>query len=43
MKEETKLWITYTDENFSAAEVLIKRELFNASLHNMQQAVEKYL
>ena len=43
MKDETKKWIEYADENLKSAKVLLDNELFNACLQNAQQAVEKML
>ncbi len=43
MKSETKLWLNYADENFQSAKVLLDSFLFNPSLQNSQQAIEKYL
>jgi HEPN domain-containing protein len=43
MKNETKAWIDYADENLKSAEVLLRNGLFNACLQNIQQAAEKHL
>lgn len=43
MQEETKIWIRYAEENLEAAEVLLKSELYNPCLHNIQQSIEKAL
>ena len=43
MKEETKRWISYSEENFEAAKILLDSGLYNTCLHNIQQAVEKAL
>ncbi len=43
MKDETLTWITYADENFDVAILTLKHGHLNASLQNVQQAVEKYL
>ena len=43
MKNDTKTWIAYADENYESARVLKESKLFNPCLHNCQQAVEKYL
>ena len=43
MKDETKKWLDYADENLSSAKVLLENDLFNPSLQNAQQAVEKML
>ena len=43
MKKDTELWLQYADENLKSAEVLMKSSLYNPSLQNAQQAVEKYL
>lgn len=43
MQEETKSWLTYSEENLEAAKVLLESELYNPCLHNIQQSVEKAL
>lgn len=43
MKEETKNWLNYSEENLEAAKVLLSSELYNPCLHNIQQSVEKAL
>lgn len=43
MKDETKLWLKYADENFQSSKILLESFLFNPSLQNTQQAIEKYL
>ncbi|MBI3540886.1 MAG: HEPN domain-containing protein [Deltaproteobacteria bacterium] len=43
MKDETKTWLRYGDENLQSAHVLLKSKLFNPCLQNVQQAVEKWL
>lgn len=43
MKDETKKWLGYADENLRSAKVLLDSELFNPCLQNVQQAVEKML
>ena len=43
MKEETKLWLKYSEENLEAAKILLGRRLYNPALHNVQQSVEKSL
>ena len=43
MKDETKSWLRYADENFQSARVLIESRLYNPCIHNIQQAVEKWL
>ncbi len=43
MKEETKLWLKYSEENLEAAKILLGRHLYNPALHNVQQSVEKSL
>lgn len=43
MKKDTELWLRYAEENLRSAEVLLESGLFNPSLHNSQQAVEKFL
>jgi HEPN domain-containing protein len=43
LKEETNLWLKYSEENLEAAEVLLTHHLYNPALHNVQQSVEKSL
>jgi HEPN domain-containing protein len=43
MKDETRLWLVYAQENLTSALVLLKSRLFNPCLQNAQQAVEKSL
>ncbi|QBH13733.1 DNA-binding protein [Desulfobacter hydrogenophilus] len=43
LRGETKIWLTYSKENFDSANVLLKNSLFNPCLQNVQQSVEKAL
>jgi len=43
MKDETKLWLEYANENLASADILLKSHLYNPSLQNSQQAIEKLL
>jgi HEPN domain-containing protein len=43
MKEQTKMWLEYADENLRSAKVLLESDLFNPCLQNVQQAIEKML
>lgn len=43
MREETKYWLEFAEENFEAAKVLLESSLFNPCLQNIQQSVEKTL
>lgn len=43
MKDETKTWLTYAEENLASAKVLRGSDLFNPCLQNVQQSVEKAL
>ena len=43
MKDQTKKWLEYADENLRSAKVLLDSRLFNPCLQNVQQAVEKML
>jgi HEPN domain-containing protein len=43
LKDETKIWLKYSKENFDSAGVLLKSRLFNPCLQNVQQSVEKAL
>jgi len=43
MKDQTKKWLDYADENLRSAKLLLDNKLFNPCLQNVQQAVEKML
>lgn len=43
MKDETRLWLNYADDNLKAAVILLKNQLYNPCLQNVQQCVEKSL
>lgn len=43
MKDETRTWLKYANENLRSAKVLLESGLFNPCLQNIQQAVEKSL
>ena len=43
MKDETQLWLNYAEENLQSAKVLLESRLYNPSLQNSQQTVEKFL
>jgi len=43
MKDQTKKWLEYADENLRSAKVLLDNKLFNPCLQNVQQSVEKML
>jgi HEPN domain-containing protein len=43
MKDETKIWLDYANENFKSSKILLDSFLFNPSLQNAQQSIEKYL
>jgi HEPN domain-containing protein len=43
MKDETKNWIAYAEDNLHSAVILLESGLLNPCLQNIQQAVEKYL
>jgi len=43
MKDETQSWLEYANENLKSAEILLKSHLYNPSLQNSQQAIEKFL
>ena len=43
MKDETRTWLSYADENLDVAELAFEHGHLNACLQNAQQAVEKYL
>ena len=43
MKDETRTWLSYADENLDVAKLALDHGHLNACLQNAQQAVEKYL
>ena len=43
MKDETRTWLSYADENLEVAALSFKHGHLNACLQNAQQSVEKYL
>jgi len=43
MKEETKKWLDYADENLRSAKILLESNIYNPTLQNVQQAIEKML
>ena len=43
MKDETRQWLAYAEENFEMARLALERGYLNACLQNAQQAVEKAL
>jgi len=43
MKDETRIWISYADENLDVSALSMDHGHLNACLQNAQQAVEKYL
>ncbi|MEA3547719.1 MAG: HEPN domain-containing protein [Thermodesulfobacteriota bacterium] len=43
MKNETRTWLSYADENLKAAKILLKHDLYNPCLQNVQQSIEKSL
>ena len=43
MKDETKVWMEYAEENYKSAKVLLNSKLFNPCLQNIQQSIEKSL
>jgi HEPN domain-containing protein len=43
MKEETKKWLDYANDNLRSAKILLESKIFNPTLQNIQQAVEKSL
>lgn len=43
MKDETRQWLQYAEENLHSARLLLKSGLFNPCLQNTQQAIEKLL
>jgi len=43
LKDETKNWLIYAEENLRSASILLKSNPFNPCLQNIQQSIEKYL
>ena len=43
MKSETKIWLDYAEENLKSSKILLDNKLYNPSLQNVQQSVEKVL
>ncbi|MBN1932066.1 MAG: HEPN domain-containing protein [Desulfobacterales bacterium] len=43
MKDETRIWLRYAEENLKSAGILLKSHLYNPCLQNVQQCVEKSL
>ncbi len=43
MKNETKLWLDYAEENYKSAMILLESYLYNPTLQNIQQSIEKNL
>jgi len=43
MKSETKLWLDYAEENYKSAILLLESHLYNPTLQNIQQSIEKNL
>lgn len=43
MKDETRVWVSYADENLDVSALALEHCHLNACLQNAQQAMEKYL
>ncbi len=43
MKDETREWLNYAEENLKAARLLLEQSLYNSCRQNMQQSIEKVL
>jgi HEPN domain-containing protein len=43
MKDESRLWLKYANENLNSAHILLKHDLLNPCLQNIQQSIEKSL
>lgn len=41
MKNETRKWLDYAEENLKSAKILMDSGLYNPCLQNVQQGVEK--
>jgi hypothetical protein len=35
MKDETRLWLNYAEENYKSAQILVKSHLYNPTLQNI--------
>jgi HEPN domain-containing protein len=43
MKDETKIWLDFAEENLSSATILLTNNLFSPCLQNCQHTIEKFL
>jgi len=43
MKDESRIWLEYSNENVKSAKILFENGLLNPCLQNVQQSVEKAL
>ena len=43
MKDETSQWLKYANENLESSKILLESFLYNPSLQNSQQSIEKYI
>ncbi|MCE5341377.1 MAG: HEPN domain-containing protein [Planctomycetaceae bacterium] len=43
MKDETRRWLEYAEENLKSSQVLFESNLYNPCLQNVQQSIEKAL
>ncbi len=43
MKDSTAIWWKYATENLESSKILLKSQLYNPCLQNVQQAIEKAL
>ncbi len=43
MKDNTAIWLKYAKENLDSAKILLKSQLYNPCLQNVQESVEKAL
>jgi len=43
LKDETRIWLSYAEENLKAASLLLVHNLYSPCLQNIQQGVEKAL
>ena len=43
MKDETKIWLNFAEENLKSSKILLKSHLYNPTLQNTQQTAEKSL
>ena len=43
MRDKTKVWLEYAEENYKSTKILLNSKLFNPCLQNIQQSIEMSL